>query len=249
MAHCSLRRKNNNACSKCTTQSTINSSYNAPLQVGATWYVATTGNDANSCAAPASPCATINGAIGKATSGDTVQIGIGTYTGNSTEVVLINKNITLSGGWDAGFITQNGQSIVDGQDTRRGITVNSSITAIIEHSIVQNGYAFQGAGVYNNSGSALTFNSSILRDNATNLGGGGGIYNNNGSVILNNSTVSDNSLTGIDNNGLLSTLTLNNSVVDNNNWVGISNSGGTVTLNNTTVINHMNEGGTGGRNF
>src|SRR5262245_17224871 len=55
-----------------------------------TWYVATTGNDSNSCSATGSPCLTINGAIGKATNGDTIKIAVGTYTGTGTEVVLIN---------------------------------------------------------------------------------------------------------------------------------------------------------------
>jgi hypothetical protein len=36
------------------------------------WYVAPGGDDANSCLSPAAPCATINGAIGKATAGDTI---------------------------------------------------------------------------------------------------------------------------------------------------------------------------------
>ena len=44
-----------------------------PHLAGASWYVATTGNDTNSCSSAGSPCATINGAIGKATtSGDTI---------------------------------------------------------------------------------------------------------------------------------------------------------------------------------
>lgn len=84
-----------------------------PLAV-TTWYVATTGNDLNSCTAIGSPCLTINGAIGKAAiSGDTINIAIGTYTGAGTEVVLINKSIPLLGGWSPvlQFKTENLSSI------------------------------------------------------------------------------------------------------------------------------------------
>ena len=47
------------------------------------WYVAPGGSDGNSCLSAGSPCATINGAIGKAASGDTIYVATGTYT-NST---------------------------------------------------------------------------------------------------------------------------------------------------------------------
>lgn|SRR5574337_201855 len=56
-------------------------------------YVAPGGNDTNSCLSPGVPCLTINGAIGKASSGDTVAVGPGTYIEN----VVINKPLTLRG--------------------------------------------------------------------------------------------------------------------------------------------------------
>ena len=63
------------------------------------WYVAPGGDDVNDCLSTLTPCATINGTIGKASSGDTLYVATGTYT-NSTgsEVVLIDKDTTLSGG-------------------------------------------------------------------------------------------------------------------------------------------------------
>ena len=87
---------------------------------GATWYVSTTGDNSNSCSAPASPCLTIDGAIAKAGAGDIIQVAGGTYTGSGPEVVLINKSITLLGGWDNAFSTQNATSVIDGQGARRG---------------------------------------------------------------------------------------------------------------------------------
>jgi len=64
--------------------------------VAGPWYVAIGGNDSNSCSSPAAPCATINGAIGKASPGDTVYVAEGTYTSEESEVVLINKDVTMA---------------------------------------------------------------------------------------------------------------------------------------------------------
>jgi Zn-dependent metalloprotease len=210
-----------------------------------TWYVATTGNDLNSCSAPSSPCATINGAIGKAAAGETILVAIGTYTGSGAETVLINKSIVLSGGWNAGFTAQTGSSAVDGQGSHRVIKVNSGVTATLSRFTVQNGAEpFDGAaGIWNEG--TLTINASTITGNvaATN---GGGIFNI-GTLTLNNSTVSKNKGSdggGISNGGYwLSTgtisLTIYNSTISQNigyNGGGIQNgSDGAIILNNTTV--------------
>ena len=126
------------------------------------WYVAPGGIDSNSCMSSAASCATINGAIGKASSGDTVYVAKGTYIGNGDVVLLLNKSVTLSGGWDDTFTTQSGTSTIDGEGTRRGITVNSGVAAIVERFVVQNGWSDwvvgDGGGI-SNSGT-LTLNSS-----------------------------------------------------------------------------------------
>lgn len=76
-----------------------------PALIGGTWYVATTGNDANSCATPSTSCATINGAIGKATAGNTILVATGIYIGSfgSQAVVSVDRSLSLSGGWDTTF--------------------------------------------------------------------------------------------------------------------------------------------------
>src|SRR5262249_10521680 len=134
-----------------------------PAYAAGPWYVSTTGDDNNDCLSPGTACATINGAIGKANAGDTINVAVGTYTGSAPEVVLVDKDATLTGGWDQGFISENGNSIIDGEGVRRGITVNS-VTAILERFTMQNGYF---TASYN---------------------GGGGIYNT-GTLTLSNSTV------------------------------------------------------------
>jgi Zn-dependent metalloprotease len=119
----------------------------ADVLTGVSRYVATSGADVGDCTNSASPCLTMNYAISPASAGDTIKVASGTYTGSGTDpVVTIATAVALSGGWDSGFTTQTGFSIVDGQDERRGAFVNApSGTVTISRFIVQNGHV-SGAG-------------------------------------------------------------------------------------------------------
>jgi len=202
------------------------------------WYVSTLGSDSNDCLSSATPCATINTALNQPSflSGDTILIATGTYASNGSEVVLLNKDATLSGGWNETFTSRNGLSTIDGQGVSRGISVLSGI-ATIENFIIQNGFLSNTGGGILNFGT-LTVNNSTVANNSTDFGGG---ITNAGTLTLNNSTVSGNSATifggGILNSG--GTVTVNNSTVSGNSSAnsggGFANSGGLLTLNNTTV--------------
>jgi hypothetical protein len=225
------------------------------------WYVASGGDDGNDCLSAGTACATINGAIAMVSSGDTIYVAIGTYTGTGDEVVLLDKNATLSGGWDASFTTQHGSSAIDGEGSRRGITVNTGVTAIVEHFTIQNGSADDGGGIFNN-GSTVTINNSIvsgntnhgirtdggtviLNDSTISANMGGGIYTYNyyvvGTVILNNSTVNANIGSGIS-TFEHSTVILNDSDVSGNTDRGISHGNITLILNNSNVSGNMHGG-------
>jgi PKD repeat protein len=56
-------------------------------------YVATTGADDNDCSASATPCATVNHAVGQAEAGDTVYVAAGTYP----EVVTVDESLSFRG--------------------------------------------------------------------------------------------------------------------------------------------------------
>lgn len=188
---------------------------------GGTWYVDGVGSsDANDCASTATACASINGVLSKPgfVAGDAIEVAIGTYTGSGSEVVLLNKGATLSGGWDSSFSTQNGTSTIDGQGARPGVFINSGVVATIDHFTIQNGYtpnadgggisnyggtltvskstvqnnraAFNGGGIGGN-GQTLTVTDSIISGNSARIWGGG-IYSFQGAVTVNYSEISGN---------------------------------------------------------
>jgi hypothetical protein len=125
-------------------------------------YVAPGGNNRNDCLSPAAPCATINGAIRKAASGDTIYVAVGTYTDVGDQVVLVDKGAALSGGWNDAFTVQAGMSVVDGQDARRGITVNSGVYVTVERFVIQNGKAGNGGGIANSG--VVVLNDTIIKN-------------------------------------------------------------------------------------
>src|SRR4030095_2921091 len=97
------------------------------------------------------------------------------------------------------FASQDGTTIVDGENTRRGILVGGYLTVTIDHLTIQNGFAIQGGGVYIQNGGVLTITNSVIVNNYVTNGimsigaDGGGIFKDlSGSLILNNSIVSNN---------------------------------------------------------
>src|SRR5688572_16461500 len=59
------------------------------------WYVDDTGSDANDCMSAATPCQTLQAAINKAGSGDTIHVAEGTYP--VAGLVTVDKTLTLLG--------------------------------------------------------------------------------------------------------------------------------------------------------
>jgi len=227
-----------------------------PPSPGSLWYVTKSGNDTNDCNYPATSCYTINGAIGKATSGDTVYISTGIYTATvGVEVVLIDKNITLSGGWNPEFTAQIGNSTIDGQNTRRGITISDELSAWIERLDVRYGLSLggDGGGIYMGYLSKLTLDDVIIYANIAgstepyqpSYNGGGIGMGTFGRLTLNNSLIMGN-LASSSGGGIYcgeSTITLNDSIITNNTaglGGGIaSKNGGQIELNHSEVTNNV----------
>ncbi len=151
----------------------------APTARGAgPWYVATTGLPGNNCLSVGQPCDTLQRAITLASAGDTIFVASGTYTGASNEVAVIDRALTLSGGWNAGFTSQTGTSTIDGQNQRRGLTILGSSPTTLNGFTIQNGLAVTGtyttgAGIAAGTASPITLvNVSFLNNTADGAGAG-----------------------------------------------------------------------------
>ena len=165
-------------------------------------------------------------------------------------IIPFNKIVTLLGGWNSLFTTQDGISTIDGQNARRGIVVNGKVTASLDRFDVKNGQTSDvGGGIYNWGN--LTFTNGSIENNSAIHGGG--IYNSyydiNSDLTLNNTTLRNNSAS---NNGggiyNVNILTLNNSTLSNN----LAQFGGggiysqsSLTINNSTFNNNSATSGGG----
>lgn len=106
-----------------------------------TRYVATSGSDSgNNCTLTGSPCRTIQAAVDRSSSGDTIKVAQGTYTFSTnacslpspTIVCFVDKALTILGGYTtSNWTTANPTSnvtIVDGQNAYRGVAVIGNLT-------------------------------------------------------------------------------------------------------------------------
>ena len=231
-----------------TSSSGITSINLTPTLPGATdasldRFVATIGVDTGNCSDSANPCSTMNYAIGQAIAGDTIGVAEGTYTGSGLQVVLIDKDVNLSGGWNSDFTTQMGYSTIDGQNFLQGVEVQS-VTSTVERIRIVNGYILgsSGGGVAN-IGGTLTLNDVVISHNKAYPADGGGISNTrSGTLVINNSAIIHNQTQGNYGGGIHnkdSTLVLNNSTVSDNTadyrGGGIYGEDSTIIINYSTI--------------
>jgi hypothetical protein len=222
-----------------------------PVPVIDTWYVSLSGDDNNDCTSPATSCLSIDVAQTKTgySDDDTIRVSSETHTGSGSEVVLLSLPVTLSGGWNSSFALQNGISVIDGEDARRGVTVSSGVSAAIERFIIEHGSSVDGGAIFTNG--TLTVIASTIANNTASDEGGGVFIQNGATLHLVRSTVRGNSAKS--GGGIFlawGTLDLENSTLSGNSASsgggGINNLGGTVTLNNGTISNNTGTSGSGG---
>ena len=218
----------------------------------ANWYVDPAGNDSNTCTAPgaASACMTITGAMGKASSGDTIHVAIGNYN----EQVQITKTLTLLGA----------QATVDAR-TRSGaestITNTCGPVQIMADSVVLDGFTVQGstdsdpcfiAGIWTNPGFTGTQGGHQILNNIIQNNISGIELDNTGAIpaLVQHNLIQNNNNPGPGSgNAIQVNFGLNNATIDGNKFSGHSNSsvlisdfGGNDT--NITISNNELVGGT-----
>jgi hypothetical protein len=148
-------------------------------------YVSLTGNDAgNACTDPATPCATLIYALGRALPGDIVHLAPGDYH----EVgVLIDKAVTIRGG-SAATTRLDGQ----GRDTVLRVSGEGALT--LEDVTLQGGSGLRGGGMAVAAGGQLVARRVVLFDNRADWGGA--VYAAGGAVLFEDSRLADNTAGG-----------------------------------------------------
>ena len=205
-----------------------------------------TGNNNNTCTSPGAPCRNIQETINKANPGDIVYVAGGTYlfsSNGSPNVVIVNKDLTLSGGWNADFTAQDQVSIIDGANVNNGI-LSISGTVVVDNFVVQNSISSNSGAVYIVNGN-FTLSRSTLRNN-TATSNGAGIFLDNGVLTVVNSTISGNHANSygggvhLANSGSASATIRNSTIAYNSAYAGggISRTNGTYNITNTIVANN-----------
>ncbi len=123
--------------------------------------------------------ASIQSAINAAGSGNTINIGVGTYA----EHLSIGTNLTLQG-------ATNGSSIVDGSAHGTVLTAGTGATVTIVDLTIRNGSNSFGGGIENDSAGVLKLaNVTISKNTASN---GSGVYLNSGKSTIVNTILAGN---------------------------------------------------------
>ena len=124
----------------------------------ATWYVASSGSDSNSCSAPTSPCGSINGAYQKSAGGDVIQMAAGTYGSQTIQTKTVSSTIVAQPAPGAnvtlGQLTINGGRYLEIRDvTINGFSVNMT-TPGAQYITLRN--VTNTAGLFYNGGNDIS---------------------------------------------------------------------------------------------
>lgn len=164
----------------------------AASEAGTTIHVAPTGADSPTCGTPTAPCRTLQYAVNLAGSGSTIKAAEGRYTfsGSSvsstcygytiyaTVLCIIDKHLTLIGGFDPGnwyaSDPEAHPTIIDGQNKYRGVALLGTSAKSARASLNMTGFTIQNGLAQGNTTGA---------DYETS-GYGGGMFTTNAPISL-----------------------------------------------------------------
>lgn len=190
------------------------------------------------------------------------------------EIVYIDKNTTLNGGFEAFGGLPNYWDVPDAANNTLQVTnparpvyVESGLTSVSLTNMTLTGGngVMNGGGLFNN-GSTVTLDGLQIENNQADMHGGG-LYNDGGTLALSNTTVQTNTATSGDGGGFANdggTVNVVNSFIGGDSVLGEGNTAGDtgggffsssfngpaiVTLNNSDVNGNTANGALGGGGF
>lgn len=193
-----------------------------------TRYVATSGTDVGNCSDPNNPCRSVQYAVDTAYEGDVIKVATGVYTGVHgrpappfnydgpsvvTQVLYINKTVTVRGGYPASSFFTNPDRIahpttLDAQGQGRVIFVTGNVSPTLEGLRITGGDAsgLGGSWGYLDVGGGICAATEIVHEGLTirdseitgnsAISGGGIYFGLTGAITLTGNTISGNSSTG-----------------------------------------------------
>jgi len=146
----------------------------------------------------AAPCS-LSTALSNAMDGDMVMIAGGTYTGSSTTVITITKDVKLYGGWNgvpSGSVVRDVSAFptkIDGEGQRQCVVVDDNAAPELNGLVIQRGSTdFKGGGIYVLEGFPVISHCVITGNHADQYGGGFYLFDGQTTIlsseILSNST-------------------------------------------------------------
>jgi hypothetical protein len=180
----------------------------------------------------------IQAAVDAASDGDVIKVATGTYTGVSaragvTQVVYINKSVTIQGGYTTAFTEppnpKANSTTLDAREQGRVLYITGNISPTVEGLRITGGYVkASGGGIYNKDADLALINTIITNNISSGInwpdGLGGGMYIETGSVVLSEVQIISNSASY--------------------KGGGMCVWGGSVTLNGGQIINNTANGPT-----
>ncbi len=163
------------------------------------------GTDTPTCGSVATPCRTVQYAIGLANPADEILVATGIYTDPAGTVAALDKSITLQGGWSIDFLNNDPALYPTTLDARRMGSVisitgqtDNPIAPTIDGFIITRGnadsQAIKGGGIYSLYADPTIINN-IFTNNIANsthyfTGDGGGLYlsHSSGVTIIRDNT-------------------------------------------------------------
>ena len=149
-------------------------------------YVAPAGSDGagNTCANPATPCATLAHALSRALPGDTVHLAPGTYHEAGLRVA---QAVTIAG-------DDTATTRLDGQGRGPLLTVAAGGVLTLDGLTLSGGAARRGGAIAVEAGGQLVARRAALLDNAADWGGG--LYMAGGAATIEDSRLAENTAEG-----------------------------------------------------